>query len=147
MPLIDGKFRTDPQGCAIGLAGSSYGGLIVLYTALKYPDRIGGVLVESPSLHIGSGQLLRNARASRRWPSSVYLGVGTAEGETAEARESMLANVRQLAGIIRTHASKARFRLTVDQGAIHWFSAWKARLTQALRFVVEKHGPAACQLN
>ncbi|HEX8832202.1 MAG TPA: alpha/beta hydrolase-fold protein, partial [Longimicrobium sp.] len=49
-PLIDRRYRTRPDRLNTGVAGSSMGGLISLYAALKYPDVFGRAGIFSPSL-------------------------------------------------------------------------------------------------
>jgi predicted alpha/beta superfamily hydrolase len=70
----------------VAVAGASYGAIAALYTALRFPDRIGMLLLESPSLHVGEGRLQAESKAARRWPPVVYVGVGTDEGETRDAK-------------------------------------------------------------
>jgi len=128
VPLINRTFRTIPDGRCTGLAGSSYGAAVALHTAMRHPDLLGFVLLESPSLHIGNGQLLRDAAAAEQWPRRVYIGVGTAEGDSQETRDRMVADVRAL----RVTLDRARRRPTVllaeREGATHWYDAWRARL-------------------
>lgn len=49
-PYIDANYRTLPEAASTGIMGSSLGGLISLYAALKYPDVFGRAGVLSPSL-------------------------------------------------------------------------------------------------
>ena len=136
MTLVNRRFRTKTGPQHTGLAGDSYAGAVVLYTALKHPNRIGRLLVESPSLHIGNGRLFTDLAGSQKWPSAVYLGVGTREGETSQAQAEMVANVRNLYQEILKHVPKTRTHLVVADGGIHWFTAWRARLPEALRFLL-----------
>lgn len=136
MPLIDSTYRTKIGAAHTGLAGDSFAGAAALYTGLKHPDRIGMLLLESPSLHVGENQSLRDAAATDTWPGAVYLGVGTAEGDTPEIQEQMVSLVRQLHNTHRARAPKSRSRLVIAKGGIHWYSAWKERLPGALRFLI-----------
>ncbi|HEX6559263.1 MAG TPA: alpha/beta hydrolase-fold protein [Longimicrobiales bacterium] len=51
-PYIDAHYRTQPDRAHTAIAGSSMGGLISLYAALKYPEVFGKAGVFSPSLWI-----------------------------------------------------------------------------------------------
>src|SRR5438132_769367 len=51
-PYIDQHYRTLPDRFHTGIAGSSMGGLISLYAALKYPDVFGRVGVFSPAFWV-----------------------------------------------------------------------------------------------
>jgi enterochelin esterase-like enzyme len=141
MLLVGQHVRTTTDGPVTGLAGSSFGGAVALYTALKHPDRIGLLLLESPSLHIGHEQLLKDAAVAARWPIAVSIGVGTAEGDTPDARALMVRTVRQLDDILRVRAPATRERLVVVEGAEHWYDAWRARLPDALRFLLTSQQP------
>jgi enterochelin esterase-like enzyme len=143
VPAVAARFRVRTDPSSTGLAGESYAGAAVLYTALARPGRIGALLVESPSLHLGEGRLLADAAAARSWPQAVYLGVGTAEGRTPADQAEMLANVRSLAAAIRARSPETRLHLLVQPEGVHWFGAWRARLPEALRFLLGPSRPAA----
>jgi enterochelin esterase-like enzyme len=140
-PLVESRFRTRVDAAHVGLAGSSYGGAIALYTAIVRPGHYGLLLLESPSLYIGDRALLHAMDGVRAWPDRVYIGVGTNEGATADARQEMVADARTLAGLLAQHASRTQTCLRVVPGAEHGEDAWRARLPAALAFVL---GTGAC---
>ena len=88
-------------GCATGFGGSSYGAIAALYTALVKPGIFGRLLIESPSLYVGRGHLLRMARTAKRWPARVYLGVGTQETARPDWNELTVRNVLLLERALR----------------------------------------------
>ncbi|HET7234691.1 MAG TPA: alpha/beta hydrolase-fold protein [Longimicrobium sp.] len=63
-PFIDRRYRTRPGRLSTGVAGSSMGGLISLYAALKYPDVFGRAGIFSPALWF-SDRNYAYARAAR----------------------------------------------------------------------------------
>ena len=136
MPAVNDRFRTKTGADHTGLAGSSYGGIAVLYTALVRPDRIGYLLAESPSLHVGRTEILELVAHQDRLPLRVYLGVGTAEGETADDRAETVASVEELHVALGRRLNDDRLRLVVAEGATHWYDAWKERLPVALTFLL-----------
>ena len=100
------------------------------------PGVFGRLLIESPSLYVGGEYLLRRARAARRWPSRVYLGVGTTETSRADRNEETVENVRKLESILRrTGLGPRRLRVVVEEGGAHSESAWARRLPTALEFL------------
>ncbi len=89
MPLIQKKYRVLVGAQNTGLGGSSYGGAVTLYTVLSHPGVFGKALIESPSLLIGNGQLLKDAEKATQFPQRMYLAIGTAEeaDEKASAKD------------------------------------------------------------
>jgi metallo-beta-lactamase class B len=63
-PWIDGRFRTRPGRTDTGVAGSSMGGLISLYAALKYPDVFGRAGVFSPAFWFAGDSAFAHAGAA-----------------------------------------------------------------------------------
>lgn len=56
-PYVDAHYRTRPDAAHTGVAGSSLGGLISVYAALKYPKVFGEVGVFSPSFWVCNDSL------------------------------------------------------------------------------------------
>jgi predicted alpha/beta superfamily hydrolase len=134
-PLIESRYRTNGD---VGLAGSSYGGAIALYTVLERPKHYRWLLLESPSLYIANDELLRRSLRTWTWPSRVYIGAGTNEGE-GDSKQEMVDDVNRLKDLI---ASRTSFCLVIIPGAEHDEEAWRDRLPVALRFLL---GNAPCQ--
>ena len=144
VPLIDSSFRTISSGRCTGLAGASYGGAITLYTAMQFPDRLGFALIESPSLHIGDGRMLKDAAAAGQWPARMYIGVGTAEGETQAARDGMARDARTLRASLEGSSKRPVVLYAEKEGATHWYDAWKERLPAALTGLLAGDALARC---
>jgi len=136
MPFINRTYPVMRSTAATGFGGSSYGAVAALYTALIKPGLFGRLLIESPSLYVGRSYLLRLARAAGRWPSRIYLGVGTLETGREDWNQETLANVLKLEKIVRQAGlGERRLRLRVAPGASHSEAAWAARLPEALEFL------------
>jgi predicted alpha/beta superfamily hydrolase len=136
MPFIERTYPVARGAGNTGFGGSSYGAIAALYTSLTYPGTFGRLLLESPSLYVGNGHLLRRAQAATRWPSRIYLGVGTAETSRADWNEETVANVLDLAWILRqAGVGPRRLKVVVEEGAPHSESAWARRLPGALSFL------------
>lgn len=128
-PMIEKRYRTNGQ---IGIAGSSYGALIALYTALQRPKEFRWLLLESPSLYVADDALLKAAASQAEWPSRVYVGAGTDEGEGDSKRE-MVDDVHRL---INAMGRRTITCSVVTSGAQHNEDAWRRRLPFALRFLL-----------
>ena len=132
IPAVAHSYRTVGGAHSTCLAGASYGGVAALYMALQYPDSMGAVLIESPSLQVGNGRMVHDAEQQARWPVCVYVGVGTHEGQEASSQTGMVAKAQALAKALPADRS----RLTVVPNAIHDYSAWHDRLPAALEFLL-----------
>src|SRR6204780_1100314 len=122
-----------------GLGGSSLGALIALYTAAGPPGVIGRLLLESPSLWASNRQLIRQSHGVKRWPERVFLATGTAEAGRKDRDQSVVDDVRELAGTLRRAGlDHTRLRLGVDDGAAHHEAAWAHRFPEALMFLFGK---------
>jgi predicted alpha/beta superfamily hydrolase len=136
MPLVERQYPAATGASNTGFGGSSYGAVAALYTALVKPGLFGRLLLESPSLYVGGEYVLRRARGAERWPSRIYLGVGTAETSRAAINQETVDNVRKLETLLRRRRFGPRRLLTVvDEGATHSEGAWAGRLPRALEFL------------
>ena len=136
IPAIVRQFPVARGAANTGFGGSSYGAVAALHTALLNPGVFGRLLLESPSLYVGNTYLLRRARTAGRWPSRIYLGVGTAETRRADWNHETVANVLALERILRgAGLGRRRLRVRVEEGATHSEGAWAARLPEALEFL------------
>jgi predicted alpha/beta superfamily hydrolase len=141
MSLVQQRYPAAGGASNTGFGGSSYGAVAALYTAIVKPGVFGRLLLESPSLYVGGEYLLRRARAAERWPSRIYLGIGTAETNRAAINEEAVANVRKLETLLRRRRLGPRRLLTVvEEGASHSEDAWAGRLPRALEFLYGYRG-------
>jgi predicted alpha/beta superfamily hydrolase len=141
LPFIDSRYRTLQGRDHTGIGGSSYGGAAALYAVLTKPMQFGVALIESPSLHIGLGQLVRDTSPLAASPRKLYVGMGTAEGMDPEFRRMLLRHTRQLESNLRAAGyDDATLRVVIEPGAIHTETAWARRLPGALTFL---YGPDA----
>jgi predicted alpha/beta superfamily hydrolase len=136
LPFMARNYPVASGASVTAFGGSSYGAVSALYTALVKPGTFGRLLLESPSLYVGRGYLLRMARTARRWPARVYLGVGTKETHREDWNERTVRDVLLLERALRrAHLGPRRLRVRVEEGAAHSESAWAHRLPEALEFL------------
>ena len=136
MPFIARTYPVARGPSNTGFGGSSYGAIAALNTVILKPGTFGRLLIESPSLYVGNKYVLRRAAAVSRWPSRIFLGVGTAETRSVERNQETVANVVELEQILRRSGLGARrLRVVVDEGAIHSEGAWANRFPEALEFL------------
>ena len=136
MPLVDGLYRTLPGHGSTGIGGSSYGGAAALYALLARPGVFGYGLVESPALHVGMGQLVRDTRPLIALPRRVFIGFGGRETEPPEVNAKLLGLVRLVEANFREAGYDDRgIRVVVEPEARHNEDAWAGRLPGALEFL------------
>jgi predicted alpha/beta superfamily hydrolase len=136
MPFIARTYPVWRSTAATAFGGSSYGAVAALYTSLIEPGLFGRLLIESPSLYVGRSYLLRLARRAERWPSRIYLGVGTTETSRDDWNAETLGNVLKLEKILRNAGlGERRLRVRVAPGGTHSEAAWAARFPEALEFL------------
>jgi predicted alpha/beta superfamily hydrolase len=136
LPFVARTYAAARGPSATGFGGSSYGAVAALHTVFVKPGVFGRLLVESPSLYVGGGHLMKRAPHVRRWPARMYVGVGTAETDNGAINEETVLNVLRLDRILRRAGLGPRRLLTViEEGASHSERAWAARLPRALEFL------------
>jgi predicted alpha/beta superfamily hydrolase len=136
MPFIEKHYRVSHGAANTGIGGSSYGADIALYTALKHPGVFGHVLLESPLLSIGDGQLLKDAAEARVLPAKIVIGSGTAETDDAKRNTEIVDDVNILQTILRKKGmGPTRLKVVVEDGAQHNEAAWSRRLPDDLVFL------------
>ncbi|MGH9141707.1 MAG: alpha/beta hydrolase [Vicinamibacterales bacterium] len=128
MPFINQRYRTKTDAPNTALGGSSYGAGIALYAAIMKPGRFGKLLLESPSLYAHDDYLIHLAESFHRWPSKIFIGVGTVN--------EPLDDVRRLEAILRKSGIRDdQLQVLSREGAGHDERAWAERLPIALRFM------------
>ena len=135
-PYVDAHYRTRPDRVSTGIGGSSLGGLISFYAALRYPDVFGRVMAFSTPFFLNP-QLFGLARAlhARRPATRFYFDTGLNEGasavgipERAMAR-SQEAIVDSLAAAGIDTVADVRSRLPADGAHAEWF--WRREFPAA----------------
>lgn len=136
MPLVDAQYRTLTGHPNTGIGGSSYGGVATLYALLARPNTFGYGLIESPTLWIGLGQLVRDTDPLLARPRKVFMAFGGEEIGFGPAETVMLS----LLDTVRANFKAAGYddnslRYVFEDQAKHTESAWAQRLPDALQFL------------
>lgn len=131
-PFIDGAYRTLPDARNTGIGGSSLGGLVSLYLALKYSGIFWNVAVISPSVWWDNRFIVRRVRAlAAAPPLRIWLSTGTAEGEDT------LAGARRVRDALLAKGWREGDTLHYEEveGASHSERAWAELAAAMLRFL------------
>jgi predicted alpha/beta superfamily hydrolase len=144
MPLVDGHYRTLTGHDNTGIGGSSYGGVAALYALLARPTVFGYGLIESPTMWIGMGQLVRDTSPLVALPVRVFVGFGGREADDPKVVERMIGLIRSVEANFRAAGyDETNFRFVVDPDAAHNEDAWAKRLPGALTFLYGDWKPSA----
>jgi predicted alpha/beta superfamily hydrolase len=129
-PAIDARFRTlaDPANTAIG--GSSLGGLVSLYLALKRRDVFGRAAVMSPSVWWAGRAVLKTVEEFDAEPPLMWVDIGGREG--AEALNDARALRDEIA---KKGWNDETFRYYEDRRGDHSERAWARRIRLVLEFL------------
>ena len=136
MPLVDSQYRTLTGQPNTGIGGSSYGGVASLYALLAKPNTFGYGLIESPTLAIGMGQLVRDTSPLIALPRKVFVAFGGREVGDPAISARLIGLVRQVES--NFHAAgydETSLRVVVDPEATHTEADWEKRLPGALTFL------------
>ena len=144
MPFIEKRYRVKKGFENTGLGGSSYGGLITLYTIIKKPNVFGRVLIESPSFYVSEGQILKDVLSLKRLPDKVYIGVGTNEesqknctpGDHSHIAVRDVLKLEEI--LLDKKINKRSLKVFIEDCAIHNEDAYARRLPEALKFLYAK---------
>lgn len=136
LPLVSGNYRTLTGHANTGLGGSSYGGVATLYALMARPNEFGYGLIESPSLQIGMGQLVRETDPFIARPVKVFIGFGGREFDSDVGNELMVGLCRRVDRNLRNQGyDDAHLRFVLTPDAQHNEDAWALRLPEALAFL------------
>lgn len=138
-PFIDHHYRTQPGCAATGIMGSSMGGLLATYAALRYPAVFGQVGVFSPAYWFAGPALLayvaqQAPRPDTRW----YFVCGTQEGPTMAPLMAAVRDALHAAGV---PAQNLAFKPLADGQHAEWF--WRREFEPAYRWLFADGLPAA----
>ena len=137
-PFVDTQYRTKKDAGHTGLCGSSLGGLVSLYLALKYPNVFGRVAVVSPSVWFANKQIVRYVEALPKKPAlRIWMDIGTKEGRTAEEAQHSVEDARLLKVALMKKGWKIGkgFNYVEAAGAEHNEDAWAVRAASILTFL------------
>jgi predicted alpha/beta superfamily hydrolase len=136
MPIVNDRYRTLRGQPNTGVGGSSYGGVATLYALLARPSEFGYGLIESPTLWIGMGQLVRDTSPLIAMPQKVFVGFGGREAGDPQVSDRMVGLIRIVESNFRAAGyDDSSFRFVYEPEAEHNEPAWAKRLPEALVFL------------
>jgi predicted alpha/beta superfamily hydrolase len=137
-PFIDSRYRTKREARHTGLGGSSLGGLVSLYLALKHSDVFGRVAVVSPSVWFANQQIVHYVEALPKKPNArIWIDMGTKEGRNSEEAQGAVAGARLLQQTLIKKGWKPGKDLNYFEAvdAEHNERAWSSRVELILTYL------------
>jgi predicted alpha/beta superfamily hydrolase len=154
LPYISARYRVTADAGETGIGGSSVAGVAALYVLVNRPDLFGLGLIQSPTLLLGNGQLLRDTAPLARGPDRIYIGVGTTE-LAVPGGDNFAAGLRLSlddanAGFAKMSATMAEnlkaayikhadVMFVMEPKANHTSASWARRFPQAVTFLYGSH--------
>ena len=142
IPIVAAKYRVFGGGKNSALWGASLSGAAALYIAIERPDLFDRMIIESPSLFVGNGRLLRDSVSLTNAPSRIALGIGTAEAldswfpHAATLNAGWVRMMHSLADNLKAAAySPTQVQLTIAEGAHHSNAEFGRRFAAGLLFI------------
>ncbi|MBF9237965.1 alpha/beta hydrolase [Hymenobacter sp. BT683] len=130
-PYIDARYRTRPDAAHTGIAGSSLGGLISVYAALKYPRVFGRVGAFSPAFWVCNDSLVAFAKTHPAAAATrFYFVCGPKESETMLPLMTAWRDKLRAQGV---PASNLSFHAPADGEHREWF--WQREFPAAYQFL------------
>jgi predicted alpha/beta superfamily hydrolase len=137
MPFVNRHYPTLAGPSHTGFGGSSYGAASAFYAMLSRPGVFGRFLLESPSLGVGNGTMLEQAKSFSAWPERIVIGIGSEEGRGGRGRGT--GAIDTLSGILKAAGfGDDRLRAVVQEGGRHNEASWASRFPDAIAFLFRK---------
>ncbi|MEO0513792.1 MAG: alpha/beta hydrolase-fold protein [Planctomycetota bacterium] len=137
-PMIDKRYRTQPDFKHTSIGGSSLGGLAAIAIAHDYPEVFSQVVALSPWLSIDgkpAADLIAGELAFLS-PVKVYFDMGDAPTDNYPAGADPVADAEAFA--VALDSAGVDYTFAVIQGADHHEDDWAARIVDVLKLV---YGP------
>ena len=137
-PFIDRTYRTRRGAKDTGVGGSSLGGILSIYLALKFPHVFGKAAVVSPSVWFANQHIVGFVDKLPKKPAvRLWVDIGTKEGPNAVEAEQTVKGARLLYDTLLRKGWKPGQDLKYFEAkdAEHNEAAWAARVEPILKFL------------
>lgn len=131
-PYIDENFRSKPQREHTAVFGSSLGGLISFYAALKHPETFGKAGVFSPSFWFSDKIYGFAENTEFKEEIKFYFLAGTREDET------LISNIRKMIGLLDDRIPEENIFFKVIEEGEHNEALWREAFPIAFSWLMEE---------
>jgi predicted alpha/beta superfamily hydrolase len=130
-PYINKHYRTLKRPKYNFVAGSSMGGLISYYTALRFPDHFGGAGVFSPAFWVNPPIKKLDGTLAKKLKSAFFFFAGAKESK------EMVPDMLQVAQEVKK-VSKSVVETVVDEHGTHSEATWRAIFPRFHQWMMEQ---------
>ena len=136
-PMIDKEYRTKPGREHTTIMGSSMGGLISCYVAIKYQDIFSKAACYSPAFLknlVGDNLLTFISKTKRKLPMKIHMDMG--DGELELFGKDILNEMEEVnAALLKAGFSKEEIRYQMIPEGIHHEGDWRKRTPEILSWL------------
>lgn len=132
-PYIDITYRTFKDTKNTTIFGSSLGGLISFYAAIKYPQTFGNAGVFSPSFWFNSEIYDFTSKIEISSTTKFFFLMGTEEGETAISNQNKMIDLLKEKGVTKEHIINK-----VIDGGKHNEGFWSQYFPEAHQWLIQE---------
>lgn len=127
-PQIDSTYRTKTNAHNTCIWGSSLGGLVSFYAALKYPDVFGKVGCFSPAFWINKEEIFQKMENTPKFNTKIYLLCGDNEN-----KENMVANMEEMETLINSKRCECKMlnKTVIIKDGEHNEKLWRNAFAKA----------------
>lgn len=127
-PKVDATYRTKTTAKNTAIFGSSLGGLVSFYAAVKYPEVFGKVGCFSPSFWFGRNEMNELLVQTEEFDTKVYFLCGDSEGDDDVIRD--MKNIEHWVNTKRCECKKLNKEVIV-KGGQHNEKMWRESFKKA----------------
>lgn len=129
-PYVDSNFRTKEERAFTGIGGSSMGGLISIFSGLRYPEVFGKLMIFSPSLWVVPKMKIKNYEDSGN--TKIYLYAGGDESATMIEHVEIFKNRMLESEFID---DKMKINLSINKLGKHNETYWSDEFPKAIEWL------------
>ena len=132
-PYIDITYRTLSNAQNTTIFGSSLGGLISFYAAIKYPEVFGNAGVFSPSFWYSDKIYELVETSDIHKDTKIFFLIGTEEGKTAVPNQQKMVDL-----LIEKGYDKDKISNRIIEGGKHNEALWSKHFQEAFHWLINK---------
>ena len=130
-PFVDNNFRTKKDRANTGIGGSSMGGLISIFSGLRYPKVFGKLMIFSPSLWVKPDMKIKVDEEGTE-DTKIYLYAG---GDESDTMIEHVKNFKERAIASEFVKDKMKINLSINKEGKHNETYWSDEFPKAIEWL------------